>query len=84
VAFLPAAQHTFPSAEGECPGVWSNGTCVETVLDPDQIPRGAWSITAIAETGQTWTVPNELVQSVSTDEVSFQPLTQFTWLRVQD
>jgi len=53
-------------------------------MDPDQIPRGAWSITAISETGQTWTVPNELVQSVSTDELSFQPHTQYTWLRVQD
>jgi len=84
VVFLPAAQHTYPSAEASCPGDWSDGTCVETVMVPSQIPRGAWSITAISETGQTWTVPNQLVQSVSTDELSFQPFSQYTWLRVHD
>ncbi len=30
------------------------------LTDPAAVPRGAWSVTLIAETGQTWTVPNEL------------------------
>lgn len=30
------------------------------IEDPAEIPAGAWSVTLIAETGQTWTVPNEL------------------------
>lgn len=34
---------------------------VETVVTtPSDLPRGAWSVTVVLETGQTWTVPNEL------------------------
>lgn len=32
----------------------------ETLLSGDELPGGAWSITLIAQSGQTWTVPNEL------------------------
>ena len=32
----------------------------EVVTDPTAVPTGAWSVTVMAESGQTWTVPNEL------------------------
>ncbi len=84
VMFLPAAQHAFPSDEADCLGAWSEGRCVEVVQDPDAIPRGAWAITAIAETGQTWTVPNSLAGTRSADPSTFAPGAQFTWLWVTD
>jgi hypothetical protein len=34
------------------------------VADGTQAPDGAWQVTVIAETGQTWTVPNELDTSM--------------------
>lgn len=46
--FVPAGLHTLP-----------DGT-TETVLDPTQLPAGAWSVTVINIAGQTWTVPNVL------------------------
>jgi len=32
----------------------------DSISDPTQIPTGAWQITVIAKTGQTWSIPNEL------------------------
>jgi len=84
VMFIPAAQHAYPSVEADCAGTWAGGICTEVVQDPDQIPRGAWGLTAIEQTGQTWTVPNELPAATSTDEATFDPLTQFTWVWVTD
>lgn len=84
VLYVPAAQKSFRSAESACAGEWTAGTCAEIVQDPTLIPRGVWAITAISETGQTWTVPSELAGSVSTDEATFNPLTQFTWVYVVD
>lgn len=47
----------------------------ETILEGDAIPRGAWSVTVVQFTGQTWTLPNELVRWSATD-ASFDPTTQ--------
>jgi len=45
--WIPAAVHTLP-----------DGT-EETVTAPD-LPAGAWSVSVVSITGQTWTVPNEV------------------------
>jgi hypothetical protein len=70
VAWLPAAQH-----------FQSDGT-VEVVQDPSQIPTGNWSVTVVSNTGQTWTLPNELAAYGSTDGV-FSPGAQAGYLVVQ-
>jgi len=48
--WLPAALHITPE-----------NPAGEIVQDVSQIPKGAWSITMISFTGQTWTIPNKLV-----------------------
>ena len=66
--------------------------CDETVYDFSQVPRGAWSITIIEMTGQTWTVPNELGPDMkpadnwgytteSTDN-DFKADRQFNWVMI--
>lgn len=52
VSVLPAARHD--RADGTSTLV-DLGTGV-----PDDLPRGAWAVTLVAPTGQTWTVPNEI------------------------
>lgn len=69
VAFVPGALHTLPDGS------------VEQVSAPD-LPVGAWSVTLVAETGQTWTLPNELVAAESTDP-AFSPTLQGQALLVQ-
>ncbi|NOY26521.1 MAG: hypothetical protein GXP62_11665 [Oligoflexia bacterium] len=69
VAFVPAAMHLF--ADGSS----------ETVSAPD-LPVGAWSVTVVAETGQTWTLPNEVAEFNSTDD-AFNPASQGETLLVQ-
>ena len=48
VMWIPGAQ-----------AIASDGT-VTVVEDPNEIPLGPWTVTVIEETGQTWTVPNDL------------------------
>ena len=67
--FVPAAAHTLP-----------DGT-VETVTAPE-LPRGAWSVTVVLETGQTWTLPNEIAGFEATS-VDFDPTLQAGYLTVQ-
>ncbi|MCB9777439.1 MAG: hypothetical protein H6742_02620 [Alphaproteobacteria bacterium] len=62
VAFVPAAVHFL--ADGR-----------QVVLSGDDVPTGAWSVTVVAETGQTWTLPNETAAAAATD-ASFSPATQ--------
>lgn len=62
VAFVPAALHLLPDGSSEVVGA------------PD-LPVGAWSVTVVAETGQTWTLPNELASGESADP-AFDPATQ--------
>lgn len=69
MVWLPAAEHT--TAAG-----------TEVVQDPTAIPAGAWSITVVSFTGETWTVPNQLAGFPSADP-SFQPLSQAVFLEVQ-
>lgn len=40
-----------------------------TIIDIAEMPPGAYSITIIAETGQTWQVPNELAKTLVVDPV---------------
>jgi hypothetical protein len=69
VLWLPAAQHF--DADGT----------VEIVQDPTQIPAGAWSVTVVASTGQTWALPNELAAYNGTDP--FVPGQQAGYLVVE-
>ncbi|TNE91060.1 MAG: hypothetical protein EP330_06310 [Deltaproteobacteria bacterium] len=63
VTWIPGALHTL-----------ADGT-QEVVTVPDQIPQGDWSITIVEETGQTWSVPNQLASWPSIDN-SFDPTKQ--------
>ena len=69
VSLLPAALHTLP-----------DGT-TETVSAPN-LPRGAWSVTVVSPTGQTWTLPNEIPGFGVTD-ASFDPLSQAGVLMIE-
>lgn len=69
VAFVPAAQHLLPDGSAEL------------VQAPD-LPVGSWSVTVVAQTGQTWTLPNELAAFGSLDE-TFLPASQAQVLVVQ-
>lgn len=52
-----------------------------TSVPPDQVPAGAWSITVVLETGQTWTVPNELGGGSPFPDLTLVP-SQGGWLGV--
>ncbi len=69
VMWVPGAIHTL--ADG----------VEQTVSVPTDLPAGAWAITVIEETGQTWTLPNALATLPAT-EGSFDPTTQWGWLQV--
>ncbi len=62
VDFLPGARHYLP-----------DGT-LEVVLGAD-VPAGSWSVTVVAKTGQTWTLPNETAGYPSLD-AAFDPAGQ--------
>lgn len=66
--YIPAAIHTTDDGE-------------ETVTAPD-LPGGAWAITVVQYTGQTWTVPNEVAAFPATD-ATFDPTTQGAALLVE-
>ena len=83
VVWLPVAQQSRASTEAECSGTWEAGVCTETVTTPDALPRGAWAITVIESTGQTWTVPNALATASTTDAAGFVPALQGSFLQVQ-
>lgn len=67
--FVPAALHTSPDG------------AQETVTAPN-LPRGAWSVTVVLETGQTWTLPNEIAGFPPTID-GFDPTLQAGTLLVQ-
>ncbi len=67
--FLGAVGHYYP-----------DGT-VEAVYAPD-VPTGAWEVTVVLSTGQTWTLPNETAIYPATDG-SFDPSLQGMTLTIQ-
>lgn len=67
--FVPASLHTLPDGS-------------EEVVQAPDVPAGAWSVTVVSYTGQTWTVPNEVAAFASTD-AGFDPTTQADFLAVQ-
>ncbi|RME28433.1 MAG: hypothetical protein D6798_02395 [Deltaproteobacteria bacterium] len=69
VAFPPAGQHVLPDGS------------VEVVGAPD-LPDGEWDLTVVQETGQTWTLPNELPAFAATG-ADWEPATQAQVLVVQ-
>lgn len=66
--FVPGAQHILPDGSTE-------------IVSFADVPLGAWSVTVVSETGQTWTLPNELAGFPATDS-SFDPLLQAGYLTV--
>jgi hypothetical protein len=66
--FVPGVQHQLP-----------DGT-LELVQAPS-VPQGSWNVTVVLETGQTWTLPNELAGFPSTD-AGFDPLSQASVLTI--
>jgi hypothetical protein len=74
----------FPSAIQQ---IAPDGTTI-TLVTPADFPAGAWSVTAIGETGQTWSVPNELdttLQLISLPPpgvTSAADLSQGAWLQL--
>ena len=46
------------------------------INDPRDLPEGAYAVTVVLPTGQTWTVPNGLAAAVSTQPDRFDPATQ--------
>ena len=69
VVWVPAALHTSDGVE-------------EVVAVPTSLPSGAWAVTVVSLTGQTWTLPNELYAYGSTD-ASYDASTQGAVLLVQ-
>ena len=67
--FLGVVVHTYP-----------DGT-VETIYAPD-VPIGAWEVTVVLSTGQTWTLPNETAVYPATDG-SFDPSLQGMTLTIR-
>ena len=80
--FSGAAIHTHETAEADCAGLWADGVCEEVVTTPLDLPAGAWGVTTIQITGQTWTMPNETAAFPATDE-SFDPSSQASVVIVQ-
>lgn len=76
VTWLPIARRTVDGGEPET-------IDLRQTLDPTSIPEGAWSVTVVSESGQTWTVPNALAQiGVTTQPDRFDPTTQGAALTV--
>lgn len=69
LVWIPAARHTLPDGN-------------EEVVSAPSLPSGAWSITVVSITGQTWTVPNELPAFPATD-TRFDPESQAAVLIVE-
>jgi hypothetical protein len=69
LVWVPAAIHTDPDG-------------VETIVTAPSLPTGAWSVTVVSITGQTWTVPNEVAAFPSTSP-DFDPSTQGAALLVE-
>lgn len=74
VTWLPAASHTTVGDDGV--------PVTETVTTPLDLPLGAWSVTVVEPTGQTWTVPNSLVRWGSTVD-GYDPTDQFAFIVVE-
>lgn len=49
--FIPAAQHSYTSEEGEE---------VSEIVGAADMPAGYWAIAVVSQTGQVWVVPNQL------------------------
>jgi hypothetical protein len=60
ISFSPLFLHFHA---GGTSGVTADGPfdiVTPTAADPGGVPTGAWSVTLMSFTGQTWTVPNEI------------------------
>jgi hypothetical protein len=62
-------------------GLYLPDGTVETVYAPD-VPTGAWEVTVVLETGQTWTLPNETAAYPATDD-SFDATLQGGYLTIE-
>jgi hypothetical protein len=67
--YVPAASHILPDGSSE-------------IVSAPNLPRGAWSVTVVQATGQTWTLPNEVAEFPALDD-TFLPETQAAVLTVE-
>ena len=63
-AIVTTLKASSPAGDKRIGVVWPDGT-EEIVQDPTAIPKGAWAVSVISFTGQTWTVPHELAGLLS-------------------
>ncbi len=76
VTWLPVARHTHPGGAlfDESSGLDYDLIDMRATGNPASIPEGAWSVTVVASSGQTWTLPNRLATiGVSTRPEAFDP-----------
>ena len=71
LVWVPAARHILPDGTEEVVQADPESDTYEA--DVAAIPDGVWSVTLIAETGQTWTVPNRLWQLPALDVDGYEP-----------
>lgn len=63
-----------PGDDGELPAALP--VCQQTgEVSPDDLPTGAWRITVVTHTGQTWVLPNELGLESLAAAVGLPPMT---------
>ncbi|MCB9675712.1 MAG: hypothetical protein H6737_11380 [Alphaproteobacteria bacterium] len=86
VTWAPVAKHVHPGGQAIDPVSGEHYDIVDLRQGSplDAVPPGAWSITVVAETGQTWRIPNALaVVGVTTQPDAFDPASQAGVLVVQ-
>ena len=86
VTWAPVVRYTHPGGGtlNEATGEMFDLLDLRQGAETDAIPAGAWSVTVISETGQTWTVPNAIaITEVSTQPDVFDPSSQAGVLVVQ-
>ena len=83
VTWLPIAKHTHADGAQVDPATGLPFDIVD-LRQGGVIPTGQWSITVILESGQTWTLPNNLASfGVTTQPAVFDPATQGASLTIE-
>ncbi len=82
ITVVPIFRHYHEDGAQGLDGSDPNGPYDDIVLNPkvggsaDAVPKGAWAVTLISSTGQTWTVPNIIGELSLPGPAPHDPLTQ--------